>query len=100
MGKSLVSIDDLTTEDIKKIFNYASSFSKKPNNTFLKNKLISLLFFEPSSRTFSSFAAAIKRSGGQTIEFQNPHETSSLKKGETFEDMIRMFSVYSDAIVI
>lgn len=100
MGKSLVSIDDLTAADIKEIFKYASSFSKNPISNTLKGKLISLLFFEPSSRTFSSFAAAVKRLGGQTIEYQNPGETSSLKKGETFEDMIKVFGVYSDAIVM
>jgi len=100
MRKSLVSIDDLTTADIKEIFKYATSFSKNPQSNHLKGKIISLLFFEPSSRTFSSFSAAVKRSGGQTIEYQNPGETSSLKKGETFEDMIKVFGVYSDAIVM
>ena len=62
--------------------------------------IISLLFFEPSSRTFGSFAAAVKRLGGQTIEIQDPQTVSSVSKGESFEDTIRTFEAYSDAIVL
>ena len=66
----------------------------------LAGQLVSLLFFEPSSRTFGSFAAAVKRLGGQTLEIQNPETVSSVNKGETFEDTIRVFEAYSDAIVL
>lgn len=72
----------------------------KKRSTILKNKLISMLFFEPSSRTFSSFASAIKRLGGQTIEYQNPLQTSSSVKGETIEDTVRVFEHYCDAIIM
>ncbi len=96
----LLSIDQINPLIISQIFNLASQFKKTPNQNLLKGKLIALLFFEPSSRTFSSFSAAIKRLGGQTIEYQNPAQTSSLVKGETFEDMIKVFSSYVDAIVI
>ncbi|MEK7287766.1 MAG: aspartate carbamoyltransferase, partial [Elusimicrobiota bacterium] len=44
----------------------------------LSGKIVALLFFEPSTRTFSSNAAAIKRLGGQTIEHQNPMQNSSV----------------------
>lgn len=66
----------------------------------LKGKLVTLLFFEPSSRTFSSFSAAVKKLGGMTIEYQNPLQTSSSIKGETLEDTMRVFENYSDAIVM
>lgn len=66
----------------------------------LAGKIITLLFFEPSSRTFSSFSSAIKRLGGQTVEYQNPMETSSAVKGESLADTIRVFESYSDLIVI
>src|SRR5436305_6930506 len=66
----------------------------------LAGNIISLLFFEPSSRTFGSFAAAVKRLGGQTIEIQDPQTVSSVSKGESFEDTIRTFEAYSDAIVL
>lgn len=61
---------------------------------------MTLLFFEPSSRTFSSFAAAVKKLGGMTIEYQNPLQTSSSVKGETIEDTFQVFENYSDAIVM
>jgi len=66
----------------------------------LSGKLVTLLFFEPSSRTFGSFSAAIKRLGGVTIDYQNPLQTSSSIKGETLEDTMRVFESYSDAIVM
>ncbi len=66
----------------------------------LKGKLVTLLFFEPSSRTFSSFAAAVKKLGGMTIEYQNPTQTSSSIKGETLEDTMRVFENYSDAVIM
>lgn len=66
----------------------------------LKGKLVTLLFFEPSSRTFSSFSAAVKKLGGMTIEYQNPLQTSSAIKGETLEDTMKVFENYSDAVVM
>jgi aspartate carbamoyltransferase len=62
--------------------------------------VVALLFFEPSSRTFGSFASAIKRLGGQTLEIQNPEIVSSVSKGESFEDTIRVFEAYSNALVL
>ena len=70
------------------------------SSKILKGKLVTLLFFEPSSRTFSSFAAAVKKLGGMTIEYQNPTQTSSSIKGETLEDTMQVFESYSDAIVM
>lgn len=66
----------------------------------LKGKLVTLLFFEPSSRTFSSFSAAVKKLGGTTIEYQNPLQTSSSIKGETLEDTMKVFENYSNAIIM
>ena len=99
-GKNLVSVDDLTPQLVLKLFQKTSQFSKYPNSNSLKNKIVALLFFEPSSRTFSSFNVAVKRLGGQTLDYQNPMQTSSAVKGESFGDMIKIFSIYTDAIVI
>lgn len=66
----------------------------------LKGSLAALIFYEPSTRTFGSFSAAIKRLGGQTIEFQDPASVSSVAKGETLEDTIRTLEAYSDIIII
>ena len=71
----------------------------RPSDLLIGNIVI-LLFYEPSSRTFGSFSAAVKQLGGQTVEIQNPQQFSSASKGETLEDTIRVFEAYCDAIVI
>jgi aspartate carbamoyltransferase len=103
-GKDIVSFDQFTTEDLAILFDVTQRMKyiaehREPSR-LLDGLLVSLLFFEPSSRTFSSFAAAVKRLGGQTIEMQNPENSSSLTKGESFEDTIRVLEAYSDALVM
>lgn len=66
----------------------------------IAGKNVVLLFYEPSSRTRGSFDAATKQLGGQTIVVENPQQFSSVSKGETFEDTIRVFEAYSDLIVL
>ena len=102
-GKDVISIDHLDRNIILSIFKTADKMKKiapKKALNILKGKVVALLFFEPSTRTFSSNCAAVKRLGGQTIEHQNPSQTSSVVKGETIEDTIKMIEQYSDAIVI
>ncbi len=103
-GKDIVSVDQFSVEDLRILFTLTNKMKQIAVNnepsSLLAGKIISLLFFEPSSRTFSSFAAAVKRLGGETIEIQNPETVTSVKKGETFEDTILTFEAYSDAIVL
>jgi len=102
-NKSYISIDSLSTKTIQEIFKRADKMRTMPfakTSKILRGRLISLLFFEPSSRTFSSFSAAIKKLGGMTIEYQNPSQTSSSIKGETIEDTMRVFENYSDAMIM
>ncbi len=103
-GKNIVSLDQFTAEDLRRLFLLASEMKRivlrNESSHILAGMLVSLLFFEPSSRTFGSFAAAVKRLGGQTIEVQNPETVSSVSKGESFEDTIRVFGAYADAIVL
>jgi len=103
-GKDIVSLDQFSPKDLKIIF----SLVPKMRNIALKalpskviaGKIVVLLFYEPSSRTFGSFSTAVKQLGGQTVEILNPQQFSSVVKGETFEDTIRTFEAYSDAIII
>jgi aspartate carbamoyltransferase len=98
---SLSQFNKSSLLDLFKATNKIKSLEKSHRyNEFLKNKIIALLFFEPSSRTFSSFSAAVKKLGGQTIEYQNPTQTSSVVKGETLEDTVKIIENYSDAIVM
>ena len=103
-GKDIISFDQFSAEDLRILFTLTDKMKQIAINNepsyLLAGQLVSLLFFEPSSRTFSSFAAAVKRLGGQTIEVQNPETVSSVSKGETFEDTIRTFEAYSNAIVL
>lgn len=103
-GKDIVSLDQFAVEDLYMIFRLALNMKQlvlhSEPSQILAGKIISLLFFEPSSRTFGSFASAVKRLGGQTLDIQNPETVTSVQKGETFEDTIRVFESYSDAIVL
>lgn len=98
-NQDIISIKDLSLEQIKLILKTADSLKKKPNTTLLKNKIIANCFFEPSTRTRLSFETAALRLGGQTIGFVDA-ENISVKKGETLHDTIKIISSYADLIVI
>lgn len=97
--KSLVSIDDFSTEEILKILDLAAEFEKNPSSNLLEGKVIATLFFEPSTRTRLSFESAISRLGGRIIGFSDA-ANSSVSKGETLNDTIRTVSNYCDMIVM
>jgi len=103
-GKDILSLDQFSTSDLEILFKHTNTMKEiganaKPSE-ILKGNIVTLLFYEPSSRTFGSFAAAVKQLGGQTIDIINPQQFSSVAKGETLEDTIRVFEAYCDAIVI
>lgn len=98
-NRSLVSIDDLTTEEVLKILDDATEFEKNPVQKLLEGKVIATLFFEPSTRTRLSFESAINRLSGKIVGFSDAG-VSSVSKGETLHDTIKMVSNYSDLIVI
>jgi aspartate carbamoyltransferase catalytic subunit len=103
-NKDILSLDQFTIEDLYMLFGLADEMKQlvlhHRASSLLSGYVVSLLFFEPSSRTFASFASAIKRLGGETIEIQNPETVSSVSKGESFEDTMRTFEAYTDAIVL
>lgn len=96
---SLVSIDNLSKEDILNILRTAAYFEEHPNQKILDGKIIATLFFEPSTRTRLSFETAVQRLGGRIIGFSDPAATST-SKGETLKDTIKMVSNYADLIVM
>jgi len=103
-NKDILSLDQFAVEDLHTLFGLADEMKQlvlhHRASSLLTGFVVSLLFFEPSSRTFASFASAVKRLGGETIEIQNPETVSSVSKGESFEDTIRTFEAYTDAIVL
>ncbi len=103
-NKDILSLDQFSKKDIKILFTATDKIKRiinKPKlSTLLQGKIVTLLFYEPSSRTFGSFSSAVKRLGGQTISIQDPQRNASVAKGETLEDTIRVFEAYSDTIII
>src|SRR5512139_1674918 len=97
--RSLVSIDDFSREEILKILDMAEGFEKQPVRKLLEGKVVATLFFEPSTRTRLSFESAINRLGGKIVGFSDS-SSSSVVKGETLHDTIKMVSSYSDLIVM
>ncbi len=64
------------------------------------NRIMATLFYEPSTRTRFSFETAMHRLGGRVISTENAAEFSSVAKGETLEDTIRIMNGYVDVIVL
>lgn len=96
---SIVSINDLTKQDLLSLLEMAALFEADPNKNLLEGKVIATLFFEPSTRTRLSFETAVNRLGGRIIGFSDPAATST-SKGETLKDTIKMVSNYADLIVM
>ncbi len=102
-GRDIVSIKELSKSDMERIFEVAREMIPvargEQKSELLRGYILANLFFEPSTRTRMSFEAAMLRLGGSVLGFSNPSSTS-LSKGETLADTIRMFDSYSDVIVI
>lgn len=98
-GKSVISINDFSRNDIIKILETAKKIENKKYKNLLRGKILATLFFEPSTRTRLSFESAMERLGGRVIGFSDA-STTSAKKGETLHDTIKMVEKYSDIIVI
>jgi aspartate carbamoyltransferase catalytic subunit len=102
-GKDIISIKDFSKDIINNILDYAENivpYAKgEKYKDILKGKVLSSLFFEPSTRTRLSFECSMNRLGGRVIGFSDPSATSQ-KKGESLADTIRMADSYSDVIVI
>lgn len=102
-GMSLVSIDQLMKDDVMNIYAKAdemkATVEKDGASGLLRGKVLAALFYEPSSRTMSSFITAMQRLGGGFIPL-NGMTNTSVAKGETIQDTARVFSSYADIISI
>jgi aspartate carbamoyltransferase catalytic subunit len=96
---SLVSISDISKDEILRLLEVARYFEDNPNQKILDGRVVATLFFEPSTRTRLSFETAVNRLGGRVIGFSDPGTTSS-SKGETLKDTIKMVSNYVDLIIM
>ncbi len=98
-NRDIISIKDFSKKEILHILSIANKLEKKTPPTLLKGKVMSSLFFEPSTRTRLSFASAMERLGGEVLGFSSTASTS-IKKGESLFDTIKMVDQYSDVIVM
>jgi aspartate carbamoyltransferase catalytic subunit len=98
-NKSLVSITDYSKEEYLRILELAAEFEQNPNRNTLAGKIVATLFFEPSTRTRLSFETAVNRLGGRIVGFADVN-SSSVTKGETLKDTIKMVTNYVDLIVM
>ncbi len=102
-GKSLVSVSALTAADIQYAFLRTDEMvrivKERGGDDRLKGKILGTLFYEPSSRTFSSFITSMQRLGGGFIPL-NGMANTSVAKGETLEDTAKVFSSYADILVM
>ncbi|MEK7588017.1 MAG: aspartate carbamoyltransferase [Patescibacteria group bacterium] len=101
--KDILSADQFTKDDVTQVIAVTKSMreivKKKGATDILKGKIMTALFYEPSSRTFGSFVAAMQRLGGGFIPLQGV-VYSSVAKGESLPDTVRTFASFSDCIVL
>ena len=102
-GKDILSVKQFSRADLEYIFGVAHEMRIMVERigTFdlLKGKILANLFYEPSTRTSSSFMAAMQRLGGAVIPISEV-KYSSVAKGESLPDTVRTLGCYADVIVI
>lgn len=103
LGTDLLSVAQLERSDLQRLFETADACrdiaAGERACDVLRGKLLANLFYEPSTRTRLSFGAAFRRLGG-AVETSVGVQFSSMAKGETLEDSIRVIDGYADAIVL
>ncbi|HIC95587.1 TPA: aspartate carbamoyltransferase [Candidatus Bipolaricaulota bacterium] len=99
LGADVISIRDFGREEIEEVLARAEELARSFELDLLEGKVLASLFFEPSTRTQLSFAAAMERLGGRVIGFSGVGGTS-IQKGESLYDTIKMAERYSDILVI
>lgn len=98
--RHIISIRDLDRAGVDRLLDSAAEVEAKGYDPeLLRGKILGLLFFEPSTRTRMSFESAMARLGGISLTMDSV-EASSVAKGETLADTIRVVSGYVDAIVL
>ena len=98
-GRDLISIKDLNKHDIGEVLGLAETMSKRSRLDIAYDKLATLFFFEPSTRTRLSFEAAMYRLGGHCLSIHDVRSTS-LEKGESLSDTFKILDSYGDVLLI
>lgn len=101
-GCSLLSINDLTNEQIYGLFELARLLEPWNRSALplVTGNIMAALFFQPSTRTRMSFETAMHRLGGAVITEATPFVSSSIAKEESLADMLKVVSKYANVIVL
>jgi aspartate carbamoyltransferase catalytic subunit len=99
-GKDVLSILDFSRSDLEQLFDIADDFTERPDSVkkSLTDRIVATAFFEPSTRTRLSFSTAALKLGAKVIDLSP--DASSVMKGESLPDTIRMLESYSDLIIM
>ena len=100
-GRHLIDPNDFTIEELQKVIDLGLDMYLNPSNysDVCNGKILGTLFYEPSTRTRLSFESAMLRMGGSVLGFSDSN-TSSVSKGETIADTIRVLDGYADVLVM
>lgn len=100
--KHVLTAKQYNRESLEELFQLTDDIKANPKkySQKLNGKIVALMFYEPSTRTRMSFQTAVLKLGGQVIVTENASSNSSVKKGETLQDTVKILQGYADAIVI
>lgn len=103
-GHDILSVSQFGPDRLEYLFELAREMRQiveiQGGTNLLTGRVLACLFYEPSTRTSSSFISAMERLGGSTIPITQGVQFSSVSKGETLPDTIRTLQQYSDVIVL
>lgn len=97
----MLSVSSLTTSVVEDILSKADEFASNADASFTsicRDKIVGMMFLEPSTRTHKSFECAAYKLGAKVMHYD--HASSSSVKGESFQDTVTTMSQYVDALVI
>uniref|UniRef100_A0A3Q2T4G5 Multifunctional protein CAD n=1 Tax=Fundulus heteroclitus TaxID=8078 RepID=A0A3Q2T4G5_FUNHE len=102
VGQHILTVNQFSKEQMSHLFNVAHNLrllvQKERSLEILKGKVMASMFYEVSTRTSSSFAAAMQRLGGSVVHFSD--STSSSQKGESLADSVQTMCCYADVVVL
>ena len=100
--KHVLSADQYNRESLKNVFDLTDKIKSHPEeySNKLSDKIVAVMFYEPSTRTRLSFETAALKLGARIITTENAGSSSSASKGETIQDSVRVIAGYADALVM